>query len=209
MNGMVYIVDDDQGVRDSLAMLLRSTEIDCRTFGAARPFLEDCARDEGPACLLLDVNMPDMSGFECQRVLRERDLRMPVIFLTGYADVPGAVTAMKRGAMDYLEKPLQDSERFLERVKEALERDTRRLQQRKRRESVCARLGRLTPREREIAGLVVAGRANKVIATDLGISERTVEVHRSRAFDKLDVHHVAELVHLMNIAKDSDRTTFP
>lgn len=193
---VVHIVDDDAAVRNALAMLVESAGFEACTFASAGEFLAQCDVSR-IGCLLLDVRMPGMSGLECQERLREHDIDLPVIFLTGHGDVPSAVRALQRGAVDYLEKPLVDPQLLIDRVNDCVRRHSESRDRAGETKSIQSRLALLTVREREIIRSVAAGKANKVIAADLGISERTVEVHRSRAFHKLDIRHVAQLVELL------------
>lgn len=196
MSRVVYIVDDDGAVRDALAMLVESVGFKARVFASASEFLAQCDRSS-IGCLLLDLRMPGMSGLECQERLNEHGIDLPVIFLTGHADVPSAVRALKGGAVDYLEKPLNDPQLLVDRVNECARRHGESRSRAGEAKDVESRFALLTAREREIVQGVATGKANKVIAADLGISERTVEVHRSRAFHKLGIRHVAQLVELL------------
>jgi len=200
IDATVYIVDDDAGVRDALAWLLRSRRLPSHSFDSAEAFLtylEGGLRDE-PACLLLDVRMPGMSGLSLFDVLVERNLHkaMPVIFLTGHGDVPTAVAAVKRGAFDFFEKPFSDNA-LVDRVVQALAVSGQALQRRRARLAVQRCLADLTDREREVMERVVAGLANKLIADELDISVRTVEVHRARMFEKMNVRSAVELANLL------------
>lgn len=190
----VFVVDDDAGVRDSLRILLEATGHAVRSFGSAFDFLVACD-PEAPGCLLLDVNMPAMTGLELQRELGLRRIFLPVIFLTGHADVPTAVDAMKNGAFDFLQKPFgQDA--LLERVTRALAADHQAREALTRASEIRRREASLTPREREVMALIVRGLANKVIAQDLRLSERTVEIHRARVMEKMGSRSVAHLVRM-------------
>ena len=200
---MVYIVDDDVSVRDALAWLLRSRRLQSQTFESAEAFEAMLARPGAglgrqPACLMLDVRMPGLSGLALFDRLLGRDLvaRLPVIFLTGHADVPTAVDAVKRGAFDFCEKPFSDNA-LVDRIEQALAQSTERLSQLRARSGLQVRLGELTDRERDVMDLVVAGLPNKLIADQLDISVRTVEVHRSRVFDKMQVKSAVELANLL------------
>ena len=192
MSGCVHIVDDEEPIRDSIAMLLRSAGLRSRQYEDPHAFLATYRADE-PGCLVLDVRMPRMTGLELQRELNLRGWTLPVIFVTGHGDVPMAVEAMRDGAIDFLQKPFSD-EALIHRVSKALEQDQRARDQAVDREGLTERLEALTPREREIAGRIVAGQANKVIAIELQLSERTVELHRARAMQKMKVRGVAQLV---------------
>ena len=201
LDALVYIVDDDASVRDALAWLLRSRSYLSQGFASAEAFeahLGTENRLRKPACLLLDVRMPGMSGlalFE-RLVVRELHLAMPVIFLTGHADVPTAVASVKRGAFDFCEKPFSDN-LLVDRVDQALAQSAQILAQRSLQESVQARLAELTEREKDVMLRVVQGLPNKLIADQLAISVRTVEVHRSRVFEKMETKSAVELANLL------------
>ena len=188
----VFVVDDDSSTRELLAWLMQRHGLRAAVFPDARSFLK-AYRAEMAGCLVVDLNMPGMSGLELQRYLKENGVLMPVIFLSGRADVPKVVRAVREGAIDFIEKPF-DYRSVVALVKDCLERDA---EARVRRESkrVCsARLSHLTQREREVLDLVVAGRMNREIAETLDISVKTVEAHRARIMEKLEVNSVAELV---------------
>ena len=184
----VFVVDDDPAVRDSIAMFIRAEGLEVRTFDSARSLLAEWERCK-PGCLIVDLRLPGASGLDLQERLAGDDNAPPIIFLTGYGTVPAAVRALKAGAMDFLEKPF-DPAVLLALVREALARD-------RARRADIRRLDALTRREREVLGKVVEGDTNKVIAANLGISVRTVELHRARGMRKLGVRSVAELVRLM------------
>lgn len=188
----VYVIDDDDSIRELLIWLMRRNGIRVETFADAKGFL-GAWRDEGPSCLVLDLHLPDMNGLDLQRLLIDRGVTMPVIFLSGRADVPRAVHAVKSGAVDFIEKPF-DYKRIVALVQESLERDVARRAGRDRARIVAQRLATLTQREREVLDRVVAGRMNREIAEALDISIKTVEAHRSRIMEKLEVGSVAELV---------------
>ncbi len=193
-HGTVFIVDDDPGVRNAMELLLRSVGRSAALFASAEDFLAAFDRNRA-GCLVLDIRMPGLSGLELQERLLALGSSIPVIFITGHADVPMAVEAMQKGAFDFIEKPVRDQE-LLERISEALSVDRR---QRSRQESLAeieARVSRLTKREREVMDLVVAGKANKVVAWELGTSQRTVEIHRARVMDKMQARSLAELVRM-------------
>jgi two-component system response regulator DctR len=197
----VFIVDDDAGVREALAWLLRSRRLLSSTFGSAEEFEALVQRGFAPAhpcCLLLDVRMPGMSGLALFDQLVERGLQhaMPVIFLTGHADVPTAVDMVKRGAFDFCEKPFSDNA-LVDRVEEALRRSATVLAAQRERGVLQNRLAELTERERDVMRLVAQGMPNKLIADQLAISVRTVEVHRARVFDKMQVKSAVELANLL------------
>jgi two-component system response regulator FixJ len=199
----VFIVDDDPGVLDALALLLRSDGLRSRSFTSATAFLD--AYDPGvPGCLVLDLRMPEMSGTELQSRLRFMESQLPVIFVTAHGDVPTAVSAMKAGAVDFIQKPFTD-EKLLDKVHQALELDGRRRRERAELEAVRRRLESLTPREREVLALVVEGKHNKNIARALGISQRTVEAHRAQVMRKMDASSVPILVQQVMRAATSHR----
>lgn len=192
--GTVFIVDDDEGVRTSLTILLESTGLRAEAYPSAPEFLARYQADQ-PGCLVLDVRMPGMDGMALQRELAARQALIPVIFVTGHGDVPLAVEAMKNGAFDFLQKPFRHED-LLERVRRGLAADTEARADAARRDDVQRRYATLTPREREVMAMIVDGRANKVIAIDLALSERTVEIHRSRVMEKMGTRSVAHLVRL-------------
>jgi two-component system response regulator DctR len=197
----VFIVDDDAGVREALAWLLRSRHLLSETYEGAEDFEAMLARGFTPkqaCCLLLDVRMPGMSGLALFDKIVERGLAavMPVIFLTGHADVPTAVDMVKRGAFDFCEKPFSDNA-LVDRVVEALRRSGEVLAELREKGQLQTRLGELTDRERDVMQLVAKGMPNKLIADELSISVRTVEVHRARVFDKMEVKSAVELANLL------------
>ena len=200
-NATVYIVDDDAGVREALAWLLRSRRLPSESFDSAEAFeamLQTRPPQRQPCCLLLDVRMPGMSGLALFDLLVARGSlhTMPVIFLTGHADVPTAVDAVKRGAFDFCEKPFSDNA-LVDRIEQALAQSGERLAELRERSSLQERFRELTDRERDVMDLVVAGLPNKLITDQLDISVRTVEVHRSRVFDKMHVKSAVELANLL------------
>lgn len=188
----VFVVDDDAGVRDSIHFLLRSVGLTSRTFASADEFLEDYD-DSLAGCLVLDVRMPGMSGLDLQARLNELGSKLPIIFVTAHGDVPMAVNAVKTGALDFVEKPFRDQE-LLDKIQEALVSDAESRSVQGEIEELLKRMDSLTPREREVMGLVVAGKANKNVARELGISQRTVEIHRARVMDKMGVRSLSMLV---------------
>jgi FixJ family two-component response regulator len=190
----VFIIDDDAGVRAALSRLLRSVGWNAVTYAAAHGFLDDVSTDTH-GCILLDVSMPGMSGPELHARIRERGFRMPVIYLTGQCTVSIGVHAMKQGALDFLEKPI-DADTLLPVIDTAIALDLRRRTEDGRSREVDQRLAGLSGREREVLNHVIAGRLNKQIASDLGIAEKTVKVHRGRMMAKMHVRSVAELVHV-------------
>jgi len=190
----VYIVDDDLGVRSSLRALFRSVGVASTAYASPQEFLAEVGPG-GTGCLLLDVRMPGMSGLELQRVLTEAGVRLPVIFITGHGDVPMAVAAMRAGAVDFVEKPFNEQQ-LLERVAGCLKMSVEAEQAERPRAEARARLGQLTVREREILDHLVEGKPSKRIAATLGISEKTVDVHRSNIMRKTGARSIAELVRL-------------
>ena len=198
----VFIVDDDQAVRKALSLLIKSAGLEVETHTSAQAFLEtyDPAR---PGCLVLDVRMPGMSGPELQEQLSARGITIPVIIITGHGDVPIAVRALKKGAVDFIQKPF-DGEVLLERVRQAIELDAQMRREQARRAEVAARLARLTPREHQVMGLLVAGRGNKEIALALGLSRKTVDIHRAHIMMKLGIDSLVELLR-MGLAHQTDR----
>ncbi len=190
----VFLVDDDASVLKSLARLLRSAGMNPATYSSPREFLD--RRDPHAAgCIVLDVAMPGLDGLQLQEELDRTGPHMPIIFLTGHGDVPMSVRAMKRGAIDFLTKPVNDEE-LLKAVRSAVEADRDRRESEAEIGDIRRRLAALTPREREVLCHVVAGKMNKQIAADLGAAEKTIKVHRGRVMQKMQVRSVAELVHL-------------
>lgn len=191
-NPTVFVVDDDAAIRESLGFLMRSCGHEVETFDSGQAFL-DRFSDDRPGCLILDVRMPGITGLELQRMLREKGWGIPIIIITGHGDVPIAVRALKQGAMEFLEKPFS-RQLLLERVQAAVERDAQQRERAAVKAANAHRLSRLTRRELEVLDLVVAGKASKEIAVCLGISKKTVDVHRSRILGKLKVESLPELV---------------
>jgi len=192
---IVYVVDDDEAVRDSLQFLLESVDLECRTYASATEFLEDHNPDQH-SCLVADIRMPGMSGLDLQAELNRRSSTIPVLFITGHGDVPMAVDAMKSGALDFIQKPFRDQD-LLDRIHQALERDQERRDDNRETAEIRDRVARLTGRETEVMQRVVQGQANKVIALDLGVSQRTVEIHRARVMQKMGARSLAELVRMI------------
>jgi two-component system, LuxR family, response regulator FixJ len=190
----VFVVDDDADLRESLGWLLESAGLRVKSYSTAQEFLTDYKSEE-PGCLLLDVRMPGLSGLDLQEELRRRGVPPPIIIMTGHARVPIAVRALKGGAIDFIRKPFSD-QALLERIRQAIDLDRRTRQVRMECTKFAALLAYLTPREREVMDLVIAGKPNKIIADDLGISPKTVEIHRGRVMEKMQVDSVAELVRL-------------
>jgi FixJ family two-component response regulator len=191
----IFIVDDDTAVRDALKLLLRSVGQAVETFGSAQEFLDAYSEDR-PGCLVLDIRMPGMSGLELQQKLNEKHSILPIIFITGHGDVPMAVEAMQAGAVDFIQKPFRDQD-LIDRINQALEKDSSNRAALGERNDIRRRLETLTPREREVLDLVVHGKANKVIAGDLKLSQRTVEIHRARVMEKMQASSLAHLVRMV------------
>ncbi len=193
-NATVFVVDDDEAIRDSLDVLLKTVGLNATTFGSGDEFLE--AYDAGwEGCILLDIRMPGTSGMEVQKRLAESGCRLPIIFITGHGDIPMAVEAMHVGAFDFIQKPFRDQD-LLDRIDEALAAREEQEQQSTRKQTIQKQFQTLTPREQEVMQLVVHGSANKVIAMDLGVSQRTVEIHRSRVMEKMQARSLAALVRM-------------
>jgi FixJ family two-component response regulator len=188
----VFIVDDDASVRKALARSIQTAGLNVKTFASAREFL-DQGPPEGPGCLVLDFRLPGLSGLDLQAELNSRNIRTPVIFITGHGDIPVSVKAMKGGAVDFLTKPFQ-VKNLLGVIRDAIQKDERLQASRAQSVEVQRRIQTLTPREGEVLGLVAKGLLNKQIAAELGAAERTVKVHRGRVMRKMQVASVAELV---------------
>lgn len=191
---VVYIIDDDEAVRESLADLLSSVGHAVESFGSAQEFLA-ARRADMPGCIVLDVRLPGPSGIEFQRRLIKSNINLPIIFISGYADVPTSVQALKSGAIEFLTKPLNDQQ-LLDAVQTGIARDRARREEATIVAALRARLDLLTPREREVLALVVTGRANKQIAAEIGLSEMTVKVHRSHVMQKMRAGSLVELVRM-------------
>ena len=198
----VFIVDDEEAVRDSLQWLLESSGLKVALFDSAEAFLQGYDPAQ-PGCLVVDVRMPGMSGLDLQEKLTELHYSIPVIFITGHGDVPMAVQAVKHGAADFLEKPFNDKE-LLQIVQRCLEQDQQQRAKQQQVDSTQSRLASLTPREREVMQLVVAGKLNKQIADQLNISIKTVEAHRAKVMEKAGAHSLAELVQIVLASRDSE-----
>ena len=190
----VFIIDDDPSARRGLTRLVRAAGMNVESFGSARDFLASERRD-GPGCIVLDVSMPEMTGPELQEELCQDDYCMPIIFLSAYGDVPTAAQTLKKGAVDFLTKPV-DRDNLLMAIWLSLARDTENRDQRTESDSINEHINRLTPREHEVMTWVITGMMNKQIASEMGISEETVKIHRGRVMQKLEVDSVARLVRI-------------
>jgi two-component system response regulator DctR len=194
-----HIIDDDEAIRDALQWLLKTRDVPCRVWSGGEDFLAEW-RPDWRGCIVLDIRMAGMSGLECFDALNARGCELPVIFITGHGDVPMAVSALKKGAFDFIEKPFNDLD-LVDRVEKALAHDATRHRAAADRDTVEARLATLTTREREVMELILEGRYNKVIADKLSISMRTVEAHRSRVFEKMQVRSAVELAQLLTVLR--------
>ena len=192
---VIMVVDDDAGIRSAMRALLKSVGLESQLFTSAQEFLA-AWQPAQPGCLLLDIRMPGMSGLELQQQLNLRGAVIPVIFMTGHGDVPMAVEAMQHGAFDFLQKPFRDQE-LLDRVQRALVKDAESRATLGEHSRIRAHLESLTAREREVLDLMTKGKQNKAIAQDLGVSPRTIEIHRARVMEKMHAQSVAELVRMM------------
>jgi FixJ family two-component response regulator len=193
-DSIVFVVDDDASVREAIESLLRSVGLRVRSFASASEFLSTASSD-GPACLVLDIRLPGASGLDLQRELLAKDTTLPIVFVTGHGDIPMSVRAMKAGAVEFLPKPFRDQD-LLDAIHQALDEARTTLQTRAELSELHARVGSLTPRERQVLQLVVTGLLNKQIAHELGIREVTVKIHRGQVMHKLQAESVAELVRI-------------
>lgn len=191
----VYIVDDDEAVRESLALLLESMDQNCQSFNSAIDFLDTYSADM-TGCLVLDIRMPGMNGLELQKQLNVQGSILPIIFVTGHGDVPMAVEAMQHGAVDFIQKPYREQD-LLDKINMAIALDESNREALGHRHKIIEKLSMLTPREKEVMEMMVNGKANKVIAIDLGISQRTVEIHRARVMEKMATNSLAHLVKMV------------
>jgi two-component system response regulator FixJ len=201
---IVYIVDDDDAIRAALRLLLKSVGLAATPLPSAQEFLASY-HPQQPGCLILDVRMPGMSGLDLQQELNVRGAIIPVIFITGHGDIPMAVEAMQQGAFDFLQKPFRDQD-LIDRIQRALAKDQAERAQLRERDRIKERLESLTAREREVLDLVTSGKPNKIMAADLGVSQRTVEIHRSRVMEKMGASSLAQLVRMVLDLKGGTET---
>jgi FixJ family two-component response regulator len=202
----VFLVDDDASVRRALARLIKSAGHQVRTFASAREFLGTNADIEEAACLVLDVRMPGLTGIDLQRELRTMNRNLPIVFITGHGDIPMSVNAMKAGAVDFLPKPVKDTD-LLRAIEQAIARAHRDRAERKQIEDIQRRVEKLTPRERQVMALVASGMRNKLIAFELGTVEKTIKVHRARIMEKMQVQSLAELVRAVGKLRLSQKSS--
>ena len=198
-DAVVFVVDDDEGMRQSLKNLIGSVGLQVKVFASAQEFLRSKLTDV-PGCLVLDVRLPGLSGLDLQKRMVEADMEIPIIFITGHGDIPMTVRAMKAGAVEFLTKPFREQD-LLDAIQQALERDRTAREQRGKIEELRRRFDSLTPRERAVMGLVVAGLLNKQIAGELGTSETTVKIHRHQVMEKMGAGSLAELVRMADRLK--------
>jgi len=202
-NPVIMVVDDDAGVRNAMRSLLKSVGLECALYASAQEFLV-AYQPSQPGCLLLDIRMPGMSGLELQQQLNLRGAVIPVIFMTGHGDIPMAVEAMQHGAFDFLQKPFRDQD-LLDRIQKAIVKDAEQRTSLGEHDRIKSHLESLTAREREVLDLMTEGKQNKVIAQDLGVSPRTIEIHRARVMEKMNAQSVAQLVRMMLDLKHASR----
>jgi len=196
----VHIIDDDEAVRDSLTLVLESLNQLCKPYDSAQAFLDDySATMEG--CIVLDIRMPRMTGLELQNRLNDLNCDMPIIFVTGHGDVPMAVEAMQKGAVDFVQKPYREQD-LIDKINAAMDQHQTLREQSVEANKIRDMINSLTTREREVMDMMLDGKANKVIAIDLGISQRTVEIHRARVMEKMGTHSLAQLVKMNMLVKD-------
>jgi FixJ family two-component response regulator len=201
LDDLIFVVDDDAAMRRSIVFLAESVGWSVQAFASAEDFLKQCEPERG-SCLILDIRMPTMSGLELQQILKERRSELPIVFITGHGDVAMAVQAMKNGALDFIEKPFKDQQ-LLDAIAQAVRNSSQRKAQHRHQAEARDLLERLTQREREVALLVARGLSNKLIARELDISDKTVQVHRAHVLEKMGVHSAAQLAQqLMRIERD-------
>jgi RNA polymerase sigma factor (sigma-70 family) len=200
---IVFVVDDDPSVRRAIKRLIGSVGLQVELFGSAQEFLLG-KRPNAPSCLVLDIRLPGMSGLDFQRELAEADIQIPIIFITGHGDIPMSVRAVKAGAIEFLTKPFRDQD-LLDAIQFGLERDRVRRQREAELVVLRERFEELTPREREVAAMVVSGMLNKQIAAEIGITENTVKAHRSRAMEKMLAQSLVDLVKMVERIQSSAR----
>ena len=198
-NAIVFVVDDDAAVRESLKNLIGSVRLRVEAFASAHEFLRSKLTDV-PSCLVLDVRLPGLSGLDLQKRMLDADMEIPIIFISGHGDIPMTVRAMKAGAVEFLTKPFRDQD-LLDAIQQALERDRTTREHRGGIEELRSRFDSLTPREREVMGLVVAGLLNKQIAGELGTSETTIKIHRHQVMEKMGAGSLADLVRMADRLK--------
>lgn len=191
----VFLVDDDAAVRRALSRLIKAAGYRLNAFGSAREFLASESRSQSPACLILDVRLPDLNGLDLQNELYKANVNLPIVFITGHGNIPMSVKAMKSGAVDFLAKPVHETD-LLRAIEQGLVRAADEETQREAIASIQSRIDTLTPREKEVMRLVVKGRLNKQVAFELGTAEKTIKVHRAHVMDKMNVNSLAELVRL-------------
>lgn len=204
---VIFIIDDDSAIRDSLRLLVESVGYSVKTFNEPIAFLEEYDSDQ-LGCLILDIRMPNMSGLELQNKLNDMHCIMPTIFITGHGDVPMAVQAIKNGAMCFIQKPYRDQE-ILDSIHDALELDRRQRKELLEHRQILKRLSTLTERERDVLTGILQGKANKVIASDINLSQRTVEIHRSRIMEKMGTKSLAHLVRQIMQIQNHPQCNFP
>ncbi len=197
----VYVIEDDEAVRDSLRLMLESLGQQVEVFARADEFL-GAYDDDMAGCIVLDIRMPGMNGMELQRKLNGMNSILPIIFVTGHGDVPMAVEAMQQGAVDFIQKPYREQE-LLDKIQQAITQDAENRDELKEVQVIRERFDVLTPREKEVMAMMVDGKANKVIAIDLDISQRTVEIHRARVMEKMGAKSLAQLVRMSMVLRDN------
>nr|WP_208321374.1 response regulator transcription factor [Thiohalophilus thiocyanatoxydans] len=203
----IHVVDDDQAVRESIEWLIESVGLNIRTYASANEFLENYTEDS-LGCLILDVRMPGISGLDLQHILTERGIDLSVVFVTGHGDVPMAVRALKNGAVDFIEKPFND-QLLLDTIQSAVQKHSQRLKQRAELENLQTRYDNLTTREQEVMDRVVTGKPNRDVGGELGISVKTVEVHRAKVMEKMRARSIADLVKMAMMMRETgnDKTS--